>query len=576
MRFRPASLSMALIGLTVLSACAPSQTAGGPGEPAAGASLQTEKTLTIAIQREPSSFDGQMTLDSTGGRTGGRNQIGPITDAALTWTDENGNRKMGMATELPSQARGTWVLNPDGTMDVTWKLRPDVYWHDGTPVTSEDFAFRFTAVSDLGIVSTGGGRADLIRLVTARDAQTFVSHWSSVFIGGQDGVPTAVSPLPKHILGDVFARDPAALSTHRYFTTEFVGTGAFRLVKWEQGSHMEFERFDRYFLGPPLIHRMLLRFINDPNTMVANILSEAVDVLLPQGVDLGTAVEVRDRWRRDGTGHQVNAFVLFQHIQAELMLDPTYARPVNAWTQVPARQALYTAIERDQVAEVMSAGLSPAADSHYNPTDIYYPMVKDIIPKYPYDPRRARELLAQAGYAPGPDGVQVHQPSGERFETLFYTTASTEYTRAAAMIQDYWKAIGASTTVEVIIPANVDDNQYIATRSGPLIHNPSGNNMYESRLHSRRIPNPENRWTGNNRGRLNSPVIDEIIDKLASTIDPAQQQALHRQFVQETAGKVTAMPLYWETLPILMLKGVTGPKIFGGVATREIHIWDKN
>ncbi len=576
MQRRTALLAMALAGILALTACIPSQVTTTRG-PDRGSSAQAEKTLTVAIQREPSSFDIQLTLDATGGRTGGRNQIPPIVSAGLPWTDEQGHRKMGMATELPSAANGTWLLNADGTMDVTWRLRPDVYWHDGTPVTSADFAFRFTVVKELGIVGTGGGRDDLVRSVTPLDPHTIVVHWASVFIGGQEGVPVGgLAPLPKHILGDAFAQDPSTLPTHRYFTTEYMGTGPFRLVKWEQGSHMEFERFGQYFLGPPLINRLIVRFIPDTNTMVANIMSEAVDVLLPQGVDLDTAIEVRDRWQREGIAHQLQAFVLFQNVQLELMLDPTYARPTNAWTQVPARQGLYTAIDRAEIAQVMTAGLSPPADSHYNPSDIYYPMVKDHIPQYPFDPVRARQLLAQAGWAPGPDGALVNQPTGERFETLLYVTPSSDYQKLGALIQHYWKAVGANTTVEVILPANVDDNQYLATRSGPLAHNPSGNNMYESRLHSRRIPTPENRWTGNNRGRLNSPVIDEIIDRLAYTIDPAEQAALHRQFVQQTAGAVTAMPLYWETLPILMLKGVSGPKMFGGVATLEIHTWDKS
>jgi peptide/nickel transport system substrate-binding protein len=562
--------------MLALSACIPIQgdSTGGRYQ---GSSAQGEKALTVAIQREPSSFDIQMTLDATGGRTGGRNQIPPIVNAALTWTDEHGNRKMGMAIELPSAASGTWTVNPDGTMDVTWRLRPDISWHDGTPVTSEDFAFRFAAVKTLGIVGTGGGREDLVRSVTPLDYRTIVVHWSSVYIGGQDGVPIGgLAPLPKHILGDTFAREPSTLSTHRYFTTEYVGTGPFRLVRWEQGSHLEFERFGENFLGAPLIHRLVVRFVPDTNTMVANIMAEAVDALLPQGIDLDTAIEVRGRWQREGAGHQLHAFVLFQHVQLELMLDPTYARPGIAWSKIPVRQGLYRALDRAEIAQVMTAGLAPPADSHYNPTDINYPMVRDHIPQFAYDPARAGQLLAQAGWVAGTDGVLVHNPSGERLDILLYVSPSSDYQKLGALIQHYWKGVGASTTVEVILPANVDDNQYLSTRSGPLAHNPSGNNMYESRLHSRRIPTAENRWTGNNRGRLNSPAIDEIIDRLAYTIDPAEQTALHRQFVQETAGKVTAMPLYWETLPILTLKGVTGPRIFGGVATLEIHTWDKN
>lgn len=576
MQRRSPFLLLLLAGLLLVTACTPGQvgTSSGPGGAAAPA---PEKTLTVAIQLQPSSFDSQMTLDSTGGRTGGRNNVGPLVNASPTWRDFSGNRQLGYVTELPSTARGTWVANPDGTMTVTWKLRPDFYWHDGTPITAEDFVFRFTVTKTLNLQSTGGGRADLVASVSAPDAHTFVQQWSGIYVGGLDGLPLGgIGNLPKHILGPVFEQNPEALSDHRHFTTEYVGDGPFRLVRWEQGSHMEFERFEQYFLGPAKIHRLFLRFVPDINTMVANILAESVDVLLPQGVDLDTAAAVRDRWQREGKRHQVESFVLRAHIQMELMLDPEYARPVEAWMQVPVRQALYTALDRQEIANVMSHGLSPPADSHYNPVeDPNYEYVKNSIPRYPYDPARARQLLAQGGWTPGPDGVLVHQSSGERFRTLLYVTPTAEYQKMGAMVQSYWNAVGADTTVEVIIPAFVDDNRYLSTRSGPLIHNPSGNVMYESRLSSRRIPTEANRWTGNNRGRLNSPVIDDPIERIARAIEPAEQAALHRQFIDETTGKVTAMPLFWETWPILMLENVTGPKIFGNLATYEVHTWDK-
>ncbi|MBI4213412.1 MAG: hypothetical protein HY534_03815 [Chloroflexi bacterium] len=576
MRQEQRMLSLAMIGLIVVAACAPSESAGGGAQPAAPAEVQ--KTLTIAIQGQPSSFDTQMTQTPVSGRIGGINQIPQIVDDSLVSLDEFGVLQTRMVTEIPTQAKRTWVLNPDGTMDLTWTLRPDVYWHDGAPVTSEDFVFRFTVKRELQLSSGGGGREDLVQSVTARDPRTFVVHWSSVYIGGyREGIPTGgISPLPKHILGDLFAQDREALPISRYFTTEYVGTGPFQLVHWEQGSSMEFRRNERFHLGVPPIHRLFVRFVPDTSTMVANILAGVVDVLLPEGVDLDTAIEVRERWQREGTGHQVNAFVLQAHVQLEIMLNPQYARPVNGWTSIPARQGLYHAIDRIEIAQVMTAGLSPPADSMYAPDDPFLPMVKDYIPQYPYDPARARQLLAQAGWVPGSDGVLVHQPSGERFDTILSLAAGSQYLKLGSMIQDHWKAVGVNTTLAPLTPVNAADASYLATRSGPHAHNPSGNVMYESRLHSRRIPSEATRWTGNNRGHFNNPVVDDVIDRLAGTIDPAQQAALHRQFLQETMGKATAMPLFWETLPILMLKGVTGPKFFGGVATTDIHKWDKN
>ncbi len=574
---RRARFPLAIAGLAVLTACAPSPSTGqGPQTGNAGQPV-SEKTLTVMIQREPPSFNTQLTQDGGGGRQGGINQVSSIVNDDLSQLDESGVQQPRLAAEIPSPSRGTWVVNPDGSMDVTWKLRPDTYWHDGVPVTSDDFVFNFTVVKDLGLISSGGGRADLVQSVRAVDPRTFVVHWSSVYIGGTtEGIPTAASPLAKHILGDLFAQDRDALPKSRYFTTEYVGTGPFKLAEWVGGSHIEFRRNERFHLGVPPIHRLLLRFVPDTNTMVANMLAGSVDVALPEGIDLETAIEIRDRWQREGVGHQVNAYVLGVHVQMELMLNPEYARPVNGWTQVPVRQALYHAIDRSAISQIMTAGLSPPADSMYAPNNPYYQMVKDVMPLYPYDPRRAQQLLEQAGWTKGSDGVLVHQPSGERFDTVLMLPAGNQHVKLGSMIQDGWKAVGANTTLESLTPANAASIEYISTRSGPLANNPTGANMYESRLHSMRIPTAANRFTGNNRGHLNSPVVDGIIEKLAYTIDPAQQQALHRQFLQETMGKATAMPLYWETLPIVMLRGVTGPKIIGTIATGNVHTWDKN
>ncbi len=563
-----ARLSLVMIGFLVLTACAPTQSAGG-GEQPAGPVPEKEKTLTAMIQREPGSFDIEMTSDRGSSRAGGVNHLGAIAKAELSRVDESGARIPQLAVDIPSQAKGSVVLNPDSTMDVTWKLRPDIYWHDGAPITTADFVFRETAITELQII---GNRPPITFTVSAPDPRTLVVRWAGPYVNFHEG---GVSVLPKHILGDLYAQDKDALPRSRYFRGDFVGTGPFKVVEWADGSHIEFRRHEQYALGVPPIHRLFLKFVPDTNVMVANLLSANVDVALPEGIDLPKAIELRDRWAREGTGHQVKGYITTALYYLEIMVDPQYARPVNAWPQVPVRQALYHALDRPTLDHVINGDLGMVADSFYAPNDRYYPLVKDVMPQYPYDPRKAQLLLEQAGWTMGSDGVRVH-PSGERFDIHFMLFPGQQHFTLGSIIQSNWKDVGVNTELESLTPANQTDVKYTSTRSGLFTSNPGASAFYTSRLHSRGIPTEANRYSGSNRGHFRNPVVDDIYEKLAITIDPTQQQVLHRAILAEIMGKAVMYPLYWESVPIISLKGVTGPKIIGSVATVNVNEWDKN
>src|SRR5205823_5421880 len=114
-----------------------------------------------------------------------------------------------------------------------------------------------------------------------------------------------LDPLPEHLLAEPYAKgDPDAFVANNYFTDNYVGLGPYRLSKWNRGSDMVLERFDRYFLGAPALDQVRIRYITDPNTMVAAILSDAVDVVWPIAVDSDAALDVQDRWK--GTDNVVH------------------------------------------------------------------------------------------------------------------------------------------------------------------------------------------------------------------------------------------------------------------------------
>src|SRR5262249_39151810 len=156
------------------------------------------------------------------------------------------------------------------------------------------------------------------------------------------------------------------------------------------------------------------------------------------------------------------------------MLDPQhrpeYARPRFATTVREVRQALYSAIDRQSMAELLTSGIAPAADSWIPPDYWLRAEVESAIPKFPLDLNRAQDLLAQAAWTKAPDGTLVHSQTGEKFDVVVRLAtaqgASAGKEKEAAIIRDNWKALGIDTTIEPIPPARAGDRQYEATVPG--------------------------------------------------------------------------------------------------------------
>lgn len=527
------------------------------------------KVLTVAIQREPTSFHTSIT-GAASPTAGGASNVQEMVHDGLRYESALEQYEPLLAVELPSLQRGTWRINPNGTMETTWKLRPNIKWHDGAPVTSADLVFSYTVAQDPDF-RLRGPATPLMQSVTAPDPLTLVVHWSNTYVEADHTSPGNL--IPKHLLEETYLNDHANFGSSPRFTTEFIGTGPYKLVKWDQGSHMELARFDDYYQGRPPLDVVFVRFVGDPNTMVANVLADAVDVVLPTGVDIEAALEVKRRW--EGTGNQVIADPTGRLRHLELQHRPDFSRPRNGLTNLTVRQGLYHAIDRRAMVEVLTQGLAPVADSWYAPNHGLRRDVEPFIPQFPFDLGRAQQLLTQAAWVRGADGVLVHQPTGDRFEVELWANQGAGTDKEQNIVADGWKAVGASVNLFVIPAARLGDREFESTHPGPLITNPSGSAFYEERLHSSAITSPANRWTGRNRGGYVNPRVDEVLDKLQVTLEPRERLELHKQLLREQMGDVALMPLYWEIVPVLALKGVTGPKVVRNEATQNFFRWNK-
>jgi peptide/nickel transport system substrate-binding protein len=527
--------------------------------------------MILAVQNEPTNF---MAVTYGGAPSQGGTQHGRyVVHNFLVVQDEVGDWVPQLAVEKPSLEKGTWQVNADGSMDVTWRIPPNVKWHDGTPFTSEDLLFTLTVKTDPEMPWPRGIER-LVRSASTPDPYTFTMHWASPF--NQADENPIVEPLPKHLLTEAYQTDKANFSASPYLSTQFVGLGPYRLINWERGSYMEFTRFDDYYRGRPPLDRVLIRFLGDPNTLVANILAGEVDVVLPSGVDVDAALEVRRRW--EGTGHQVRFALQGTLWYLQMQFRPEYARPANGLTNRTVRQALYQAIDRPNLAEVMTAGLAPVADSWLEPSHPLRPQLESAIRPYPYDPARAGQLLAEVGWARTPSGGLVDAQTQAPFELEVWGRQGRGETKVATVVADNWSAVGVQAKPNFVPAARANDAEYINTHPGAYTNTQSKafESFFTDKLHSRNAPTPGNRWQGTNRGGYSNPKLDALLDNLVATIDPRERLPLLRAALDEQLTDVALMPLFWDVSPVLMVRGVSGPITADKDVIAGFYAWRKD
>src|SRR5439155_7746486 len=145
-----------------------------------------------------------------------------------------------------------------------------------------------------------------------------------------------------------------------------------------------------------------------------------------------------------------------------------------------------------------------------------------------------------------------------------------------SIIADGWKSLGGRVDPSAIPTARLRDAQYVAEHPGPLFTSFAARQFQVDRMHSQAIPSAANRWSGFNRGGFQSPVVDELMDRLNVTVAEQERASIQRELLGELMGNVVLMPLYWEVVPTLMVKGVRGPRHVGTESTRNIFEWDRD
>jgi len=558
--------------LFALTACAapssrPADMAAQPGA-SPGAPAQ-RKAVEILIRGGPNAF-----VTAAGGLAGPTARpsryFHEFVNGYVTVRDHEDEVAPHLAAALPSLDNGTWKVLPDGRMEVTWKLRPGIKWHDGKDLTSDDVKFAWEVDSD-PLTQVGASTiARYLDRVDTPDAQTFVMHWKETHqLGGELG-ERELDLLPRHVLEEPYRADPAGISNHPYLTSPeaFVGSGPYRPTEWERGSHVVVEAWDGYFLGRPKIDRITFRVMPDSRTALANLLSDASDASY-LALEYPEARILEHEWSKSGKGVLQFAPDAVQYLlpqfRAELVTPPDLLNP-------QIRKALMHAMNRQDLTDGLDLGPGMVADSTTLPGTPIGDAVGSAVVRYPYDPTRAAALLADAGWQMGPDGLLTKD--GRRFDVEYRGPPGSATAVVFPLLEQQYRRAGITLTLRHYLPANLEEQ---VTYPGLFsIGLPTNNLVFAQRWHSRFIAGPQTRYAGANLMGYAEPATDAAIDRLLTAVRREDQLRYWGEAWRRITEDVAILPMYYIVGSYPVRKGLTGlqPRNPLGSPAYQIHLWE--
>ena len=346
--------------------------------------------------------------------------------------DEHSQPVPDAVSEVPTVANGD--VAKDG-LTIRYKLRHGIKWHDGKgDLTCADMRFTWHVMMNPknNVITTDGWKD--IKDVDCTDPYVAVVHMKRVYapylqqlwsLNGNGPI------LPEHVLAK-YNDDKGSFNTAP-FNAAPIASGPYKFVAWQRGSEVRLEVNPDYYLGKPAINEIVYRIIPDGNTMVTQLRTGELDF------GWGLPAAQVDGVRKIPNYTTITPVVyLWDHIDFNLK------RPLFA--DVRVRRALTYAIDRTALLDKVEHGLGELSDTFLD-RGLHPDAVDDAVMKYPYDAARAKALLDEAGWKPGPDGVRVKNGTRLAF-TIGATAESTTAHAIQSLVQSYWHAVGADAEVK--------------------------------------------------------------------------------------------------------------------------------
>lgn len=339
----------------------------------------------------------------------------------------NGLVKYDKDINLVGDLAQSWEIKDDG-LTIIFHLRKNVYWHDGVPFSGRDVEFTYKMLVDPNVRTPYSGDFERIKSLEVIDDYTVKLTYKEPFAPALSS--WGMSIMPRHLLEGQdlnsagFGRDP-------------VGTGPYKFKLWKAQEKIELASNHGYFEHRPFIDRYIYRVIPDEATIFLELQTQGVDSagLSPLQFKRQTDTEFFKRYYRKFRLPSFGYTYLGYNLNAAKFKDRR------------VRQALNYAVDKQEIINTVLLGMGEVSSGPF--TSNSWAFDKEVA-AVPFDPKRARDLLKDAGWVDA-DNDGWLEKNGERFEFAIITNqGNDERIKIAQIIQRRLKDIGIKVKIKVV------------------------------------------------------------------------------------------------------------------------------
>lgn len=503
-------------------------------------------------------------------------EINGYLTAGLLTKDDDGELIPEIATRVPTLQNGDYKIVRGANGDVvrnsvTFTIRREAKWSDGTPITPKDFQFWLRVQNDPRVpVPSRDPWKDA--KITVNDADTFTVTFEPPYLfADQITYRDGLFPAPSHIMERAFnafdtatdkldpKNDAKAINDQwQRFLAQYttprgmpkVFSGAFTLRTWRPGNSMTMARNTNYWRVPQggadkYVQTVQYKFIPNTNTLKVNVLSGAIDALSAVGPTFDQGLDLQRNERGKFKTYFVPSATM-ERVDLNYFSSVTKVKDLDL-DDKRVRQALLHAIDREGMVKSLFQGKQPVAHTWISPIS---KLSKKDSKEYAFDPARARQLFAAAGWRPGPDGILTK--NGKKFSLNFTTTSGNVLReRIQQLLQAQWKAVGVDVNIQNFPSTVVFANDFIARASegkwdmfmyaftsDPALER---GNLYAGA----QIPTKDNGFSGQNNVGWKNAEYDKLWKDALTEFDLAKRVKMFDRMQELWSDEVAILPLYF-------------------------------
>jgi len=478
-----------------------------------------QQDLVIAVGTDAVTLDVHAVTD-----TPTFNVTGHIFETLFSLTPE-GN-------VVPHLATG-YTINDDGTV-VSITLRDDVFFHDGTKFNAEAVKANIERIKDPALANAFATLMGAVNGVTVTGEYSVDLHLDAPF-----------APLLPHLTHASQAiMAPSSMGDENVHQNP-VGTGPFVLDSWVRGEQLRLVRNDNYWRAPTKLDSLTFRPLSEGATRIALVQTGAAHVAThvpPQDVERIDALD-------DVTVHKVDSmrtiYIFFNNYRAP-------------FTDQRVRQALNYAVDKEAIVEFVLGGAGRVSDAAiapgvfgYTPTGVYE-----------YNPERARELLAEAGFPNGMD-ITLHSPTGRYMQDI----------QIAEAVQSYLADVGVNATIitlewasylaDIGRPAEESVSQ-LGLMGWGVSTGDADQGLYNVLHGSQVVP------FGSNRSLYDSARFNDLLDRGRIETNEDARRAIYAEALQVAFEEAPWLYLHTERQLVAIRDNVKGLEV---LATERIYAY---